>query len=125
VTACQAGVNDGFVASRNQNIYTSIVAPGLAVGSLGNSKPLGFSAANPSQLLQRAFTITLRNTTTLQRNFRISIGNQPALANGQPDPQGQASLLQFSLQTSLDVTISPQSSIARAVFIQSANPQRA
>ena len=122
VTACQIGVNDGFVASRNQNIYTSIVAPGLAVGSLGNSKPLGFSAANPTQLLQRAFTVTLRNTTTLQKSFRISIGNEPALANGQADPQGQASLLQFSLQTSLDVTISPQSSIARAVFIQSANP---
>src|SRR5579859_4326728 len=122
VTACQIGVNDGFVASRNQNIYTSIVAPGLAVGSLGNSKPLGFSAANPTQLLQRAFTVTLRNTTTQQKSFRISIGNQPALTNGQPDPQGQASLLQFSLQTSLDVTISPQSSIARAVFIQSANP---
>ena len=122
VTACQIGVNDGFVASRNQNIYTSIVAPGLAVGSLGNSKPLGFSAANPTQLLQRAFTVTLRNTTTEQRTFRISIANQPALANGQPDSQGQASLLQFSMQTSLDVTISPQSSIARAVFIQSANP---
>jgi hypothetical protein len=122
VTACQVGVNDGFVASRNQNIYTSIVGPGLAVGSLGNSKPLGFSAANPAQLLQRAFTVTLRNTTMQPRSFRISIANQPALANGQPDPQGQASLLQFSLQTSLDVTISPQSSIARAVFIQSANP---
>jgi len=122
VTACQIGVNDGFVASRNQNIYTSIVSPGLAVGSLGNSKPLGFSAANPAQLLQRAFTVTLRNMTSQQRSFRISIANQPALANGQPDLQGQASLLQFSLQTSLDVTIPPQSSIARAVFIQSANP---
>ena len=122
VTACQIGVNDGFTASRNQNIYTSIVAPGLVVGSLGNSKPLGFSAANPTQLLQRAFTVTLRNTTTLQRSFRISIGNQPALANGQPDPQGQASLLQFSLQTALDVAIPPQSSVARAVFVQSANP---
>src|SRR5215467_3918596 len=122
VVACQVGVNDGFVASRNQNIYTSIVAPGLVVGSQGNSKPLGFSPANPAQLLQRAFTMTLRNTTTTQRSFRISIGNQPALANGQPDLQGQASLLQFSLQTSLDVTIGAQSSIARAVFIQSANP---
>lgn len=122
VTACQIGLNDGFVASRNQNIYTSIVAPGLVVGSQGNSKPLGFLPANPAQLLQRAFTVTLRNTTTAQRSFRISIGNQPALANGQPDPQGQASLLQFSLQTSLDVTIGAQSSIARAVFIQSANP---
>ena len=122
VTACVVGVNDGFVASRNQNIYTSIVAPGLVVGSQGNSKPLGFSPANPAQLLQRAFTVTLRNTTTAQRSFRISIGNQPDLANGQPDPQGQASLLQFSLQTSLDVTIGAQSSIARALFVQSANP---
>ena len=122
VPQCQLGVNDGFTASRNQNIYTSIVAPGLVVGSLGNSKPLGFSAANPTQLLQRAFAVTLRNTTTLQRSFRITIGNQPSLANGQPDPQGQASLLQNSLQTTLDVTIPAQSSIARAVFIQSANP---
>ena len=122
VTACQIGVNDGFVASRNQNIYTSIVAPGLVVGSQGNSKPLGFLPGNPAQLLQRAFTVMLLNTTTAQRSFRISIGNQPALANGQPDPQGQASLLQFSLQTSLDVTIGAQSSIARSVFIQSANP---
>jgi hypothetical protein len=121
VTQCQIGVNDGFVASRNQNIYTSIVGPGLVVGSLGNSKPLGFSPSNPAELLQRAFTVTLRNTTTMPRSFRISIGNQPALANGQPDPQGQASLLQFSLLTSLDVTIGPQSSVARAVFIESAN----
>ncbi len=122
VTACQIGVNDGFVSSRNQNIYTSIVAPGLVVGSQGNSKPLGFLPTNPTQLLQRAFTVILRNTTTAQRSFRISIGNQPALANGQPDPQGQASLLQFSLQSSLDVTVAAQSSVARAVFIQSANP---
>ena len=122
VTACQIGVDDGFVASRNQNIYTSIVAPGLVVGSQGNAKPLGFQPNNPAQLLQRAFTVLLRNTTATQRSFRISIGNQPALANGQPDPQGQASLLQFSLQTSLDVTIGAQSSIARSVFIQSANP---
>ncbi|HKW64412.1 MAG TPA: putative Ig domain-containing protein [Candidatus Acidoferrum sp.] len=123
VTACQVGVNDGFVASRNQNIYTSTVAPGLVVGSQGNFKPLGFQPnTNPPQLLQRAFTLTLQNTTTATRSFRISIGNQPALPNGQPDPQGQASLLQFSLQTSLDVTIGAQSSIARAVFIQSANP---
>ncbi len=122
VKACQIGVDDGFVASRNQNIYTSIIAPGLIVGSLGNSKPLGFSVTNPTQLLQRTFTITLRNTTTQQRSFRISIANQPALINGQIDPQGQASLLQFSLLTSIDVTIGPNSSIARSVFVQSANP---
>jgi len=122
VPACVLNVNDAFTATRNQNIYTSIVAPGLVVGSLGNSKTLGFSPGNPAQLLQRAFTVTLRNTTPTLRSFRILIGNQPALANGQPDPSGQASLLQFSLQTSLDVSIASNTSVARAVFVRSANP---
>src|SRR5260370_1333264 len=122
VPACVLNVNDAFTATRNQNIYTSIVAPGLVVGSLGNSKTLGFSPGNPAQLLQRAFTVRLRNTTPTLRTFRILIGNQPALANGQPDPSGQASLLQFSLQTSLDVSIASNTSVARAVFVQSANP---
>jgi hypothetical protein len=122
VPVCVLNVNDGFTATRNQNIYTSIIGPGLVVGSLGNAKPLGFSPTNPAQLLQRAFTVTLRNTTPTLRSFRILIANQPALANGQPDPAGQASLLQFSLQTSLDVSIASNTSVARAVFVQSANP---
>src|SRR5216683_3104845 len=122
VPACVLNVNDAFTATRNQNIYTSIVAPGLVVGSLGNSKTLGFSPGNPAQLLQRAFTVTMRNTTPTLRTFHILIGNQPTLANGQPDPSGQASLLQFSLQTSLDVSIASNTSVARAIFAQSANP---
>jgi hypothetical protein len=122
VTACVLNVNDGFTATRNQNIYTSIIAPGLVVGSLGNSKTLGSSPINPAQMLQRAFTVTLRNTTPILRTFRILVGNQPALANGLLDPAGQASLLQFSLQTSLDVSIAANTSVARAVFVKSANP---
>ncbi len=122
VPACVLTVNDAFTATRNQNIYTAIIAPGLVVSSLGNSKTLGLSPSNPTQLLQRAFTVTLRNTTSVLRNFRILVGNQPALANGQPDTAGQASLLQFSLQTFLDVSIASNTSVARAVFVMSANP---
>jgi hypothetical protein len=122
VPACLLNVNDQFTATRNQDIYTSIIAPGLVVGSLGNSKTLGYLPSNPAQLLQRAFAVTVRNTTPIQRSFRITVGNQPALANGTTDPIGQASLLQNSLQTSLDVTIAPNNSVARAVFVQSANP---
>jgi hypothetical protein len=122
VPACVLNLNDGFTATRDQNIYTSIIAPGLVVGSLGNSKTLGFSPSNPGQLLQRAFAVTARNTTPIQRTFRITVGNQPALANGTTDPAGQGSLLQNSLQTSLDATISSNTSVARAVFVQSANP---
>ena len=122
VPACVLNVNSQFTATRNQNIYTSIIAPGLVVGSLGNSKTLGYSPSNPTQLLQRAFTVTVRNTTPIQRYFRITVANQPALANGTTDPVGQASLLQNSLQTTFDVTIGQNTSVARAVFVQSANP---
>jgi len=122
VPTCVLNVNSQFTATRNQNIYTSIIAPGLLVGSLGNSKTLGYSPANPTQLLQRAFTVTVRNTTPIQRYFRITVANQPALANGTTDPVGQASLLQNSLQTTFDVTIGQNTSVARAVFVQSANP---
>ncbi|MGH9570887.1 MAG: hypothetical protein ACRD4F_14675, partial [Candidatus Angelobacter sp.] len=71
--------DDSRSGMRNQNIYTSRIAPGLVVAAPGNSKPLGL-IPNTTALLQRMFAITAQNTASLEKNFRITIGNQPLLA---------------------------------------------
>lgn len=138
VTQCVAGVNDQYVGTRNQNIYTARIDPQLLVSSPGNQKPLGFIPnSSPQQLLERAFTIYARNNTGQSRNIRLVVVNQPALANGSPDPGGRAafnakgttpdptttpSCEQLANVFSLDVTIPQYSNIARSVFIMSQNP---
>jgi hypothetical protein len=94
-------------AMRNQNVYTSRISQGLEVGSIGNSKPLN---------ILRAFIIEVDNTTDEERTFRLAIGT--------PEPEGQASFLQFGLESilELDVTIAAHSSISRPVFFQSSDP---
>ena len=91
------------VASRNQNIYTARVTEGLFVSAPGNNKPLGD--------FQRAFAVVAENATGLIKTFRLTIDNQP--------PGGEASFLQFSLLTFLDVQVPPFSSVARSVFATS------
>jgi hypothetical protein len=114
--------DDNHSGMRNQNIYTSRVAPGLYVAMPGNSKSLGF-IPNTTTLLQRMFALTVQNTSTLEKSFRITIANQPLLANGTPDPAGSASLQQFGPAViSEDVTISALAGVSRPVFVQSANP---
>jgi hypothetical protein len=113
--------DDNHSGMRNQNIYTSRIAPGIYVASPGNSKSLGF-IANTTTLLERMFAVTVMNSTSLERSFRISIGNQPLLANGTVDPAGTASLQQFGpVMTTEDVTISGGAGVSRPVFVQSAN----
>lgn len=119
VPAC---TDDNHSGMRNQNIYTSRVAPGIYVAAPGNSKSLGF-IPNTTTLLTRMFAVTVQNTTPLEKSFRITVANQPLLANGTVDPVGTASLLQFGpLTTTEDVTISAGDGISRPVFVQSANP---
>ena len=119
VPAC---ADDSRSGMRNQNIYTSRIAPGIVVASPGNSKTLGF-IANTTTLLQRMFAITVQNTTALEKSFRITVVNQPLLANGAPDPAGSASLQQFGpIATFEDVTVSAGAGVSRPVFVQSANP---
>jgi hypothetical protein len=119
VPAC---ADDSRSGMRNQNIYTSRIAPGIVVAAPGNSKPLGF-IANTTTLLLRMFAVGVQNTTNLEKSFRITIANQPLLANGTPDPIGSASLQQFGpVVTFEDVTVFAGAGISRPIFVQSTNP---
>ena len=111
-------------ASRNQNIYSSRITQGLVVASPQTSKPLNTT-------LQRAFVILVQNFTQAEKSFRLSIPNQPLLANGTLDPSGFASVVAtvnpppappFSPTTQLDVTVGPHNGITRPVFALSGNP---
>ena len=112
--------SDNHAGMRNQNIYTARIAPGVVVSSPGNSKPLG-TIPNQAALLTRMFAISVQNTTVQEKSFRITVTNQPQLANGSPDPNGSASLQQFSLVTTEDVTVGPLNGISRPVFVRSNN----
>ncbi len=114
-----------FVASRNQDVYTSRIAPGLVVAVPGNQKTLG-NAPNTSTLLQRAFSVVVQNTTNVLKSFRLTIANQPLLGNGSVDPLGQATFQQLPQPsptvTTQDVQVNPLSSISTTVFVKSQNP---
>lgn len=111
----------GQTGMRNQNIYTASITPGVIVDAKGNAKPLGFDPANPSQLLQRAFPITVQNTTGQTRTYRLTLPTQPI--------GGKASFLQNALSglpdplTKIDVQINPYSSTSRPVFVTSTDPR--
>ena len=111
-------------ASRNQNIYSSRITQGLAVSSPQTSKPL-------STTLQRAFVILVQNFTSIEKSFRLTIANQPQLANSSPDPNGFASFVATSNPppsplpaptTQLDVAIGPHNGVTRPLFALSGNP---
>ena len=97
----------GRTGMRNQNIYTTRVSNGLIVGARGNAKPL-----LPD--IQRAFAVTVQNSTEGAKTFQLRIENQP--------PEGTASFLQFALVESLDVVVPRRSSVSRSIFVTSTQP---
>lgn len=117
VPSCKIG-QEGM---RNQNIYTAQISGGLVVGSPGNAKPLGTTTfTNPATGVtstvpfQRAFAVEAQNISGQQIFVRLTIANQPT--------GGTASFLQFSLLTTLDITVPQYSSVSRSVFVTSTNP---
>ena len=106
--------------TRNQNVYSAVVRPGVSIDSPSASKPTGS--------VQRAHVIWVSNNTSAPVTYAVTIDNQP------PDApvDGRASFLQvpvapFSLGdggllTSIDVAIDPNSTVARTVFITSMIP---
>src|SRR5206468_215462 len=63
----------------------------------------------------RAFVVFVENATKELRTYRLTIAEQPA--------GGKASFLQFEQRNFLDMTIAPRSSIARSVYVTSADPR--
>ena len=99
-----AGCDPALTKTRNANIYTSRITPGLSLLLPVNTEP--------SNLIQRTFPFTIFNGTTLQRTVNISIQNQPPGG-------GTASFTQSGTLTSIQVILPPKSSAARTVFVSS------
>ena len=105
----------GNTRDRNQDIYTSQLSPGVVVSARGNAKPLGTSSNG--KLMQREFPVTVQNTTTQTRFYRLTISSQPT--------GGAASFLQFPVSglpnplTQIDVQVPGLSSTSRSIFVTS------
>src|SRR5271156_6806102 len=93
-----ACLSAGLYRDRNQNIYTAPISGGLIFGAPSNAKTLGNTVFNGQTVpFQRAFVVVAQNTTEAIKSFRLTIADQPA--------GGNASFLQFSPLTTLDLSI--------------------
>ncbi len=129
--ACTAGTT----GTRNQDIRTSRITPGLLLGAQTNSKQL--NTASGGRQIQHAFSVFIHNATRSIKYFRATIQDQPPPFG----PQfGRASWRQFPLgevalggfyssaapaglppvgQTQIDVKVYPRSKVAQPVFVTS------
>jgi hypothetical protein len=92
------------VSNRNQNIYTTRISRGLAVGVEGNSRMVA-GASGPAL---RAFAVFVKNQTSVSRSFRLDTGQAPG---------GSAWFDAARTLTTLAAEIGPLSTIARTVFV--------
>lgn len=121
---CVPDGND-FDRTRNQNVYSSVVRPGVSIESP--------SAAKPNGSVQRAHVIWISNNTNADVTYSVTIDEQPLDA----PVLGRASFLQVpvapfpdvppepppaGLLTEIAVDIDPNSTVARTVFITSMIP---
>lgn len=118
--ACQAAGPNPPTKTRNANVYTSRITPGVFVAAPTNSKP----STNSHGRIQRAFPVLILNRTGQKRTFTVVIANQP------PDAPttGTASFVQVASPipavlpapvTSTSVEIPPNSGTARTVYVVS------
>jgi len=115
---------------RNTNIYTAQLTWGLVVWSPGNTKPLGFVTREDGlrQHLQRGFTVVVDNYLKEAKFYRLRIANQPGTERGDratfrqfPAPPYPDDLPPATMDdTTIFVRVSPLSSIARTVYVTSA-----
>ena len=98
------GCDPALTKTRNANIYTSRITPGLSLLLPVNTEP--------SNLIQRSFPFVILNGTEVQRTVNVSIQNQPPGG-------GTASFMQFEALTTIQVVLPPKSSASRTVFVNS------
>jgi hypothetical protein len=104
-TGSPSCINPG---SRNANVYSSEMSPGLIAGSPANFKPLLNANGQP---LKRSFVVYLQNTTTATKSYRLTVTSS--------DPAAVVSFTQSSVQTVMDRQILPGSGISQTVFVDS------
>ena len=118
--ACQAAGPNPPTKTRNANVYTSRITPGVFVAAPTNSKP----STNSHGRIQRAFPVLVQNRTDLLKTFRVTIANQPSDFPG----TGVASFVQIPSPipgvlpapvVSTDVIIPPNSGTSRTVYVVS------
>ena len=107
----------GTAGMRNANIYTAQIAPALMVGSPANAQGL-----HPT--IPRSFPVVVANQTDTARSYRLSLVLAAQFA--------RASFVEATFQsgtggnlpavTTLDVTVAPNSSVARSVFVIASKP---
>ena len=115
---CVPGTNAD--RSRNQNVYSSVVRPGVSIDSPSSSKPTG--------AIQRSNVVWVSNNEDTAKTYTLTIDNQPVDAG----INGRASFLQVpvapfadntGLLTQITVDLDPNSTVARTVYITSQTPK--
>jgi len=118
--ACNAAGPNPPTKTRNANVYTSRITPGVFVAAPTNSKP----SVNSHGRIQRAFPVLIQNRTNQLRTFKVTIANQPpdypgtGLATFVQVPSPIPAPLPGKVDTTL-VDIPPNSGVARTVYVVS------
>ena len=91
------------MTTRNANIYTSRITPGLYLSAFGNTKP--------TDEIERAYAIQVDNGTDAAMDVRLSI-NAPGVVASFAQPRNGVPLLTWK-----DIKVPPLSSAAHTVFV--------
>ncbi|MDJ0748631.1 MAG: hypothetical protein QNJ11_04055 [Woeseiaceae bacterium] len=90
-----------YTGTRNQNVYSATISNGVIVAAPGNNRPLDAT-------LERGFVVYIQNTTSVPREFRVSLADTPIGVS--------ASFAPNALVTSNDIEIPAYSSAVATVF---------
>ena len=121
-TAACTGTNPP-TKTRNANVYTARITPGLFVAAPTNSKP-SIIRNDPTNRIVRAFPVFVQNNTAQVKTFRLTIvppAQFPAagIATFQPIPQNPIPSPLPAPVLSVEATVPAKSSITRTVSVVS------